>query len=178
MVINFLFFFLAAIALILCQTIFLPGTALFDQGVDLLFIVVFQISLTFSHFMSVASIMLLGAVMDSISGAPFFIHMFSYVWVYLIIKLSRQFVFHRSTLFVIAVSIAAISIQQVLVLFSIFVSQGQSDVSNIDYSLLSRQLLLGAIYIPCGVWVLNVMRQIWTTATRRYQSTMARREGR
>ncbi len=177
MAINFLFFFLAAIALILCQTVLLPGNALFDQGVDLLFIVVLQISLNVSHFTAVAGIVLLGAMMDSISGGPFFIHTFSYLWVYIIVQLSRQFVFHRSALFVIAVSTAAVGIQQMLTLFSIFASQGEPDLLNIDYSLLVQQLFFGAIYIPVGVWGLNMMRQVYTNLVRKSRRSVVRSQG-
>lgn len=138
---------------------------------------VLHISLAYSHYGAVAGIVALGAVMDSLSGGPFFIHIFSYLWVYLIVKMFRQFVFHRSALFVIAVSVAAVGIQQILILFSVFVSQGKPGLLTVDYSLMVEQLFWSTIFIPSGVWVLNLMKQNWKVAIREFKRSMARRYG-
>ncbi|WDP92958.1 MAG: hypothetical protein HUN04_25815 [Desulfobacter sp.] len=172
---NLTFFFIAALTLILCQTIVLPGTVLFSHGFDILLIVVLHMSLAFSHYGVVVAIIVLGTVMDSISGGPFFIHIFSYLWVYLIVKLFRQFVFHRSALFIMAVSFAAVGIQQGLVLFSVFVSHGQAGWLGVDYSLVLEQMVLGSLCIPAGVWLMNVMRQNWIVLLRQLRRSLARR---
>lgn len=172
---NILFFFITTLALILCQTIVLPATALFQVSFDLLLIVVLHMGIVFSHYGAVIAIAAIGAAMDSLSGGPFFIHIFSYLWVYLIIKLFRQFVFHQSTLFVLAVSFAAVAIQQVLVVFSVFVAQGRAGVLGLDYSLLVKQMVLGGVCIPAGVWLMTLMRQNWMVAMRQFRRSAARR---
>lgn len=172
---NILFFFIATLSLILCQTIVLPATVLFSASFDMLLIVVLHMGLVFSHYGAVVAIVAIGAVMDSLSGGPFFIHIFSYLWVYIIVKLFRQFVFHQSALFILAVSLAAVTIQQVLMIFSVFVAQGHAGVLGLDYALVLKQMVWGGVCIPAGVWLMNLLRQNWIVATRQFRRAAVRR---
>lgn len=175
MAINFSFFFVVTFVLIICQTIIFPGTALFSQGFDSLFIVILYLSLVFSHYGAVIAIVVVGGIMDSISGSPFFLHIFSYLWVYILVRMFRQFVFHGNAFFILAVSITGVAFQQVLILFAVFVSQGTAGVSQIDFSLPVRQVAWAAVCIPPGVWVLSLLRQNWVGAARQFGRTISRK---
>lgn len=175
MTINFSFFFTVAFALILFQTVLLPGTVLFTHSFDTLMIVILYMSIVFSHHGVVAAIVVLGGIMDSISGSPFFIHMFSYIWVYIIVQMFRQFVFHGSSLFIIIVSMAGVTVEQMLLLFSVFISQGTAGMSEIDYLMPVKQIVWGGICIPAGVWVLSLLRQNWTVAGRQLGRAISRK---
>ena len=172
---NFSFFFIVTLTLIICQTVLLPGFSWFPQSFDLLIIVVLYLSLYSARPGVIFCIVIIGAVMDSLSGVPFFLHIFSYLWVYMIVQVLTQFVFQRSVVFMIVVSLLSVSIQQGLILFSIFLSRGQLSIVDLDYSLVAKQILWGVLVIPPGVWVLNLLRQNYVYLIRQFRRNLIRR---
>lgn len=169
---NFSFFFIVTIALIICQTIVLPGFFWFPQCFDLLLIVVLYMSLIYSRYWVIFAILIIGGIMDSISGGAFFLHIFSYLWVFLIVQVFKLFVFEKSPLFMMVVSLAAISIQEGLILFSVFITQG---AAGLDYFMFFRQMIWGMIFIPTGVWILTLMHQNYAYLIKMFRRDMARK---
>ncbi|HCY87316.1 MAG TPA: hypothetical protein DHV36_19440 [Desulfobacteraceae bacterium] len=172
---NFSFFFMVTLGLIICQTVVFPEFTWFSQCFDTLIIVALYLSLAYSGYTAVAAIVVIGILMDSLSGGPFFLHVFSYLWVFLVVQMFKQFVFQRSALFMMTVSLIAVAIQQVLILFSVFVTHGQAGIASVDYSLVIRQLFWGVVFIPVGVWVTNVLRQNYVFIIRYMRREMARK---
>jgi len=172
---NFSFFSIATLVLIICQTIIFPGFFWFPQCFDLLIIPVLYMSLVYSRYGVILSITVMGGIMDSISGVPFFLHIFSYLWIFFIVQLFKQFVFQRSAFFMMVVSLVAVVIQQGLMVFSVFLSQGQAGVLSLDFSLLIRQMIWGMVIIPPGVWMMNVMRQNYFYVIRQLRRNMVRK---
>ncbi|MCK5836927.1 MAG: hypothetical protein KAH09_06640, partial [Desulfobacula sp.] len=84
---NAVFFVLFTGVLIILQTIVLPSFDWFSQCFDLMIINVLFLSLVSSHYAMVFAIILIGCIMDSVSGVPFCLHIFSYVWIYIIVYL-------------------------------------------------------------------------------------------
>jgi len=172
---NFSFFFIVSLALILCQTIVLPGFFWFSQCFDILIVVVLYMSLVSSGYGAILAILVVGGVMDSISGVPFSLHIFSYLWVFFIIQLFKQFVFQRSASFMMGVSLVAVAIQQGLMIFSVFVSHGRTGLLGLDYSLVLRQMIWGVLFIPPGVWIMNILRQNYFYMIRQFRRDLARK---
>jgi len=172
---NFSFFSIVTLALIICQSILFPGFFWFSQCFDILIIPVLYMSLVYSRYGVILAILVIGGIMDSISGVPFFLHIFSYLWVFFIVQLVKQFVFQRSAMFMIVVSLVAVSIQEGLMIFSVFLSQGQAGVLDLDFSLVIRQMIWGMVIIPPGVWVMNVMRQNFFYVIRQFRRDLARK---
>ena len=127
---NVLFFIIFTLFLIVLQTIVLPSFPWFAQCFDLLIIDILFLSLISSHYSIIAAIVVIGCIMDSVSGVPFFYHIFSYLWIYIIVQIVKQLLFQRSIMFILIISIVSILIQHVLLLLSVFVNQG----SNISTS--------------------------------------------
>ena len=172
---NFSFFFMAALGLIICQTVVFPAFSWFAQCFDSLIIAVLYLSLVYSGSVGVISIFVIGLVMDSLSGGPFFLHTFSYLWVFMVVQMFKQVVFQRSALFIMTVSLIAVAIQQILMLFSIFVTHGQPGLAGVDYSLVIRQIIWGVLLIPAGVWMTNILRQNYLFTIRRVRRELARK---
>lgn len=124
---NAVFFIGLTLFLIVLQTIVLPSFSWFVQCFDLLIIVVLFLSLISSHFSMVFAIVMIGSVMDSISGVPFCFYTFSYLWSYIIVHLAKQMLFKQSIIFILIVSLLSVVIQQGLLLLSVFVSHGSSN---------------------------------------------------
>lgn len=159
---NVLFFVIVTISLIIFQTIIFPSFFWFAQCFDLMIINIIFLSLVYSRYVVLLAIILIGGIMDSLSGMAFFHHIFSYLWIFLIVQLFKQFVFKRSFLFILIVSLTSVLIQQGLILFSVFIEQGRDAVGQMDVSLMLKQIIWGGILIPPGVWMINGLRQYWT----------------
>ena len=163
---NGLFFVITTLFFIILQTVVFPSFSWFSQSFDLIIMVVLFLSLTYSHYAVVTVIAIMGGIMDSISGVPFFLHIFSYLWIYLIVQLFKQFVFQRSVVFVLIISVVSVLIQQGLVIFSVFIDQDQAAVWRMDLTLIVHQMVWGLLVIPPGVWLLNVLRHAWLRTAR------------
>jgi len=165
------FFIILTVFLIILQTIIFPSFFGFDQCFDLVIIEILFLSFISVHYSMVLAIIFIGCVMDSISGVPFFYHIFSYVWIYIIVQMAKQLLFQRSTLFVFIISIVSIFIQQGFLLFSIFVNQGGNAIWEFNFGRLIRQIFFGVIFIPPGIWLVNAFWQNWIFKTKFLQNS-------
>ncbi|MCK5348031.1 MAG: hypothetical protein KAJ25_01505 [Desulfobacula sp.] len=163
---NVLFFIIFTFFLIIVQTVILPSFPWFVQCFDLLIIDILFLSLISSHYSMIAAVIIIGCIMDSISGVPFCYHIFSYLWIYTIVYLVKQLLFQKSIIFIFIISVVSVFIQQGLLLFSVFVKQGSNTIWTFDFSLLIRQTFWGFIFIPPGIWLTNVCWQNWIFVTK------------
>jgi len=118
---KWLFFILISLFLIILQTVIFPGASWFSNSFDLNIILIIFLSLNFPRYWTAAVIACIGGVMDSLSGGPFFVYLFSYIWIFLIVHMARQFVFQTSILFVMVVGLLSVAIQQGIFFFSVVV---------------------------------------------------------
>ncbi len=172
---NVLFFIIFTLFLIVLQTIVLPSFPWFAQCFDLLIIDILFLSLISSHYSIAAAIILIGFIMDSISGVPFCYHIFSYLWIYIIVIIVKQLLFKQSMIFIFIISIVSVIIQQVLLLFSIFVQQGHTAILVFDFRLLIRQVFWGFVFIPPSIWLVNIFWQNWIFVTKLLKKQMAQK---
>lgn len=164
---KWLFAGLACLFLVVFQTVLLPCFSGSFFFFDLTIILIVYISLYSSHYSAVAAVAGIGGIMDSLSGGPFFLYIFSYVWIYLIVQLARQFVFQTSVLFVMAISLLSVAIQQGIFLFSVFARQDYTGIGPMDIDLMLRQVAWGGVMIPLGVGIISKGNRRWHTLIRR-----------
>ena len=158
---NALFFIFLTLFLVIVQTIILPGFSFFAHCFDLMIINILFLCLVSTRYTTVIAIAVIGIMMDSLSGVPFFYHLFSYLWIYILVYLVRQVLFQHSMVFILVISIVSVAVQQGLLLFSIFVRTSGQQVLEFDFGLLILQLILGFIFIPPGIWLTGVLYRIW-----------------
>lgn len=172
---NFIFFFFATLGLVILQTVVIPDFSWFPHSFDLMIINVLYLSLFSQRYWVPFCLVIIGSIMDSLSGAPFFLHTASYLCIYLIVFFLRQLVFQRSAVFVFIVSLASACIYQGLVIFSVFLLQGQKTIAATDYRLCIGQIIWAAVGIPMGVWFLETVHQNFLHAVKQSCRQMARR---
>ena len=158
---NVLFFIILTFFLIVVQTAILPSFPWFSQCFDLLIIDILFLSLISFHYSMVAAIIIIGCIMDSISGVPFGFHIFSYLWIYIIVQIVKQLFSQQSIIFILIISIVSVLIQHGLLLFSIFVNQGHNTILAFDFTIMIRQVFWGFVFIPPGIWLVNVFWRNW-----------------
>lgn len=163
---NALFFIFLTLILVVVQTVILPSFSWFEQCFDLLITDVLFLSLISSHTSMIFAIIVIGIIMDSLSGVPFFYHIFSYLWIYIIVYIVKQLLFHGSVVFILIISLVAVFIQHGLLLYAIFVQEGTSVIWAIDSGSLVKQAFWGFLVIPPGIWLINILWKIWIRFTR------------
>ena len=172
---NAFFFIILTLFLIVMQTVILPSFPWFAQCFDLLIIDVLFLSLISSHYLMVLAVIMIGCIMDSISGVPFCYHIFSYLWIYIIVHLAKQLLFKQSIIFMLIISIVSVLIQHGLLLFSMLVNQGGHAIWEFNFALLIRQAFWGFVFIPPGIWIVNVCWQNWIYITRLMKKQIAQK---
>jgi len=172
---NVLFFVILTLTLVIIQTVIFPSFFWFSQCFDLMIMNIIFLSLVYSHYAVILTIILIGGIMDSISGVAFFHHIFSYLWIYLIVQLFKQFVFQRSVIFILIISLASVLIQQGLILFSVFIEQGQEAIWLKDFTSMAWQLVWGGVFIPPGVWMINKFHRNWKNIIKMLGKQLAHR---
>lgn len=164
---KWLFAGFVCLFLVVFQTVLLPFFPGAFYCFDLTIILIIYISLNSSHYLAVAAITGIGGIMDSLSGGPFFLYTFSYIWIFLIVHMARQFVFQSSILFVMVISLLSVAIQQGIFFISVFVRQDYTGIGSMDIALMLRQVALGGVMIPLGVGIISTANRRWQALIRR-----------
>ncbi len=158
-----LFLIILTFFLIILQSTVFPYFSWFDQCFDLLIINILFLSLIASRHSMIFAVIVIGCAMDSISGVPFYYHVFSYLWIYIMVNIVRLLFFDQSVLFILIISIISVIIQHVLLLFSIFINNGNDFSLGFDFSLLIKQTFWGFFFIPLSIWVINIFWLRWNS---------------
>lgn len=172
---NFIFFFFATLGLVILQTVVIPDFSWFPHSFDLMIINVLYLSLFSQSYWVPFCLVIIGSIMDSLSGAPFFLHTTAYLCIYLIVFFLRRLVFQRSAVFVFIISLASACIYQGLVMFSVFLLQGHKTIVATDYRLCTGQIIWAAVAIPMGVWFLGAVHRSFSHAVKQSCRQMARK---
>jgi rod shape-determining protein MreD len=165
---KWLFVGIISLFFVVFQTVLLPSVSCSFYCFDLTIILIVYVSLHFSHYMIIAVIAVIGGTMDSLSGGPFFIYTFSYIWIFLMVQLARQLVFQTSILFVMVISLMAVSIQQGLILFSVIARHDTTGVGPLDVSTMLRQVVWGGAMVPLGVVLITALNRRWEGTIQRW----------
>ncbi len=162
--------------LIILQSTVFPYFLWFDQCFDLLIIDILFLSLIASRHSMIFAVIVIGCAMDSISGVPFYYHVFSYLWIYIMVNIVRQLFFDQSILFILIISFISVIIQQVLLLFLIFINNGNDFSLEFDFSLLIKQTFWGFIFIPLSIWIINILWLRWNSMTKFMQKRFIQKQ--
>ena len=164
---NFLFYPILSLFLVILQTIVVPETFFFNACFDLLIINVLYISLVTSHGLMIFYMVVLGWIMDSLSGAPFGFYISSYVWIYLFVQILRHVIHAGSLIFVPVISVAAVFMEHGFLIFTLLVRQGGWFFSSADVVAMCKQALMGFFIIPPCLWLVHRFRMGWDAKMRR-----------
>ena len=156
-----LFIITLTLFLIILQSVVFPSFSWFEQCFDLLIMDILFLSIIASRHSTIVAVIFIGCIMDSISGVPFAYHILSYLWIYIMVFAVKQLLFGQSVIFVISVSFISVIIQHLLLLLSIFINQGYDYLLKFDSSFLIKQTFWGFIFIPLGIWLINILWVRW-----------------
>lgn len=83
---TYSFYFCMCLGLIIIQTAIIPNIPILDSFYDIFIPFVISLSLSRPVRESIFCILIVGMIMDSLSGSPFMLYVTGYFWVYVIIQ--------------------------------------------------------------------------------------------
>ena len=164
-IMNAMFFIIFTLFLIVFQTIILPSFSFFIQCFDFMIINVLFLSLISTHYSTILLIIVIGIIMDSMSGVPFSYHLFSYLWTYILVSIFQQLFFQKSVVFLMVIGIITVAIQQGILLFSILLNSSVIGLLSFDFSLFIPQLFWAFVVIPPSIMCLEILYKRWKKMT-------------
>lgn len=173
---RLLFFVFLSLVLIILQTAVLPGFSWFVRFFDLLILNVLYLSLLFSSPFILAGVVLIGSIMDSLSGAPFGVYISVYVWLFLVVQKLKTFVHPASFVFLPIVSALAVLLENAFLIFSFFIQNGRSAVSSQDLFFMLQQILWAFILVPVLILVIHACQKQWLDFVDKIARGMNRQE--
>ncbi|MCP3887479.1 MAG: hypothetical protein GY702_01205, partial [Desulfobulbaceae bacterium] len=96
---------------------------------------------------------------DSVSGIYFGLYITTYIWIYAIVQGLKLFVFSRNIFFSIIIAFAAVAIESIFLILSVFINQGESGVASLNYYLMIKQMFLACIFIPLALELITIVRK-------------------
>lgn len=156
---KFFFFIMLSLVLIIAQTSIFPGFSFFSQSFDLLIVNVIYLSLISSNPCMILVVILLGTIMDSLSGAPFGIYISVYVWIFISVQGMKIFVHPGSIVLLPIVSSMAVLIENLFLLFSFFVRNGKNAVSAQDFVFMVKQIMWAFVFIPLLIVIIHAVQK-------------------
>ncbi len=137
--------------LVILQTTILPEFSFFGHLFDLIIINILYVSLFFSHPAVIFIVIFIGVVMDSISGSPFGFYVSAYIWMYIMVKALKQYVFPTSFFIMPIVAVLALLIEHFFLIVTVFILHGKKSVMVLNYSLMAEQLVWAFFVIPVAI---------------------------
>ncbi|MBW1835461.1 MAG: hypothetical protein JRI99_00620 [Deltaproteobacteria bacterium] len=116
--IDYVFYTLVCLCLVILQTAILPYITYFNNCYDLLIPFILYMAFFRPVFESILVALTIGLVMDSITGGPFGIFISIYFWIVVGIRWGMQF-FHSGTVVMLPLAIAACVLIENLALLAI-----------------------------------------------------------
>ena len=107
----------------------------------------------------ILAIILIGCIIDSISGVYFGLYLTTYLWIYIVVQVLKQFVFLRNIIFYVIIAAIAIVIESMFLTLSIFIDQGKNGVLSLNYYLMAKQLFLACFFIPLALEIITIVQK-------------------
>ncbi len=155
---NIVFFVFVFFFFLILQTC-VPGlsSSFAVMGLDLVPIIL--LSILYQHYGILAGLIAAGILMDSLSGCAFFTHMFSYIWIYVMIQFLKKRVFLKHSLFILLVSLLSVCIESVMTIFPCIVESCQ--FPPVETFFQWKQIGFAVVLLPILIWGVDILREQW-----------------
>ena len=165
--INVLFHLILSLFMIIFQTVVLPSLFFFTHAFDLIIVNVLYLSLVATHNAVIFWILLLGCVMDSLSGNPLGVHLSAYLWIFFLVQLLKRYVHYGNVIFLPVISAVAVLLENLFLIFSLLVHQKSSFFSREDILLLAMQMFWAFWFAPIIIVFIHSFQKILVSSVKR-----------
>jgi cell shape-determining protein MreD len=153
------FFIFLTFFLTIIQTAAFPDFFLSNHFFDLLIIIILYLGLVFKHPAIIFVLVLIGFIVDSVSGVYFGLYLTTYIWIYIIVQALKLIVFSRNIVFYLVIAATAVAIESIFLILSVFINQGKSGVASLNYYFMLKQMFLACIFIPLALVIITFIQK-------------------
>ncbi|MCD4740911.1 MAG: hypothetical protein K8R67_00305 [Desulfobacteraceae bacterium] len=169
------FFVILTLFLTIMQTAVFPDFFLSHHSFDLLIINIIYLSLVFTHPGVIIAVIVIGCIVDSVSGVHFGLYLTTYIWIYVIVQGLKQFVFLRNIGFYIIIAATAVVIESVFLILSVFINQGNNGVLSLNYYLMAKQMFWASVFIPLALEIITIVQKKYEVIFTNFTSKMKKK---
>lgn len=157
--ITYLFYLFICLFLIIFQTAILPNFSIFKNLYDLSIPFVLYLGLFRPFSEGLPIILLLGFVMDSISGVPFGLYLIAYLWLFIAMKWIIKFL-HTESIFILPLAVViGVLVENILLIVMVGVLEDDIKFLRIAIGNFSGQLLWVLLTGPFYLVFINFIHQ-------------------
>ena len=155
------FYAITGIGLILFQTTICPGLPFYFFCYDLLLPVVISAGIYRSPREGILGVLVLGFLMDQLSGAPFGLYITTYLWLFLAVKLARRFIHVKNLFFLVLISAVGVVMENTLMLISAFLQGTEDRMYGSIANTIVWQTVVASVTAPLMVSGLEYLSGKW-----------------
>ena len=155
------FYIFTCLILIVLQTVIMPGLPVISSFSDLTTIFIIYLGVLRSTRESLPVVILLGVVMDNLSGTPLMVYTMAYFWLYVCVRwLSRilQVGLRFRLAFIVVLGVA---LETVISVVSFGGFEALSEMPSADITKITIRLLWALFLGPIMILVLQRLHRLW-----------------
>ena len=138
---TYCFYICVCLCLVIFQTTIIPHISLFNNFYDLLVPFIIYLGLFRSARESIPFILVLGFLMDNLSGAPFGLYVTTYFWLFIIVKLVIRYLHARNNILLLFIVAAGVLMENIIFIASVSIPGPDLQFSAITIRTVIFQIL-------------------------------------
>ena len=138
---TYCFYICDSLCLIIFQTTIIPHIPLFNNFYDLLIPFIIYLGLFRPTREGILFILVLGFLMDNLSGGPFGLYVTTYLWLFIVVKLLIKYLHARNNILLLFIVAGGVLMENVIFIVSIFISGTDSQFLTITTRTVIFQIL-------------------------------------
>ena len=137
---TYCFYICVCLCLVIFQTTIIPHISLFNNFYDPLIPFISYLGLFRTARESILFILVLGFLMDNLSGGPFGLYLTTYFWLFIVVKIVIQYV-HVNNILLLFIVAAGVLMENIIFIASIAMSWPDSQFLAITVRIVIFQIL-------------------------------------
>lgn len=145
---TFLIYTLICLCLILAQTVILPFFFHVVNSYDLILMFILYLGFYRPALEALPVLLLMGCLMDCLSGGAFGIHTTTYVWLYAVMRGTIQYLHVNSLIVLPVVILTAVLLENLVVLLTVFLGSSGLSLAFVPLKIFVYQLFWALVTGP------------------------------
>ena len=155
------FYILISLILIVLQTVIMPDVPLISSFYDLTAIFVIYLGLLRSTRESLPVVILLGVVMDNLSGTPLMVYTTAYFWLYICVRWLGRILQVGMRFRLAFIVVVGISLETLISVVSFGGFEALSEISPADLGKITTRLIWALFLGPILILILQRLHRLW-----------------
>lgn len=142
---TYYFYICVCLCLVIFQTTIIPHISLFNNFYDLLIPFIIYLGLFRPARESILFILVLGFLMDNLSGAPFGLYVTTYFWLFIIVKLVIRYLHVSNNILLLFIVAAGVLMENIIFIAGVSISNPDPQFPAITI----RTVIFQILWVEC-----------------------------